>query len=82
MEIYPHKIEVKVMLELSGRELELLDNLVSYDNKKWVESICPNSYNGGVSQKQMLEFLASLKRVASDALANVNSTVKNGLLRD
>ena len=82
MKVYPHKIEVESKLVLSGRELELLNNLLSYDYKPWVKSVTPNSYAGGVTEKELLAFVESLKGAAAEALASVNETVKNGLLRD
>lgn len=81
MKILTQKIEVTSNLQLSGRELELLDNFLAYDNKARIAEICPNSYQGGVSVKEMTEFISGLKSSVNHMIHNINETAKQGLVR-
>jgi hypothetical protein len=83
-----HKIEVTCALELSAREVELLECLTSYDNNNLVAAIFGEeakgnsvSYNGGVTYHQMLEFLGKLHAAACQMKATINAQAKNGLVR-
>ena len=76
------KIEVTARLLLSARDLELLNNFLSYDGlSAYVKSIAPNSYEGGVSLEEMRSFVESLKATVETAKDNVNEMVKKGLIR-
>lgn len=78
-----YKVEATVTIELTARDLELLDNVTSYGAEKWADTICGdrgNSYNGGVSMKEMVEFIEKLNGIASSASAAINKHVEKGIV--
>jgi hypothetical protein len=85
MKILQHTIEVTARLELTAREVELLENVTSYGNEKWAAIIADpvhgNSYNGGVSNKEIIAFLDKLRDAASGMKTQINNTVKQGIIR-
>jgi hypothetical protein len=80
-----HDITVTARLELTARDVELLENLTSYDNKAWIESICPatdgNSYNGGVKPAELLNFVECLRVAAKHMKNEINVAARQGLVR-
>ena len=77
MKVLTHSIEVTARLEFTAREVELLDNITSYDNKKWIDTICDpvhgNSYNGGVKTADLVAFLDNLRSAAATMKATINA---------
>jgi hypothetical protein len=86
MNILPHTIAVTARLELNAREVELLENITSYGNKRWADIICgqksddANSYNGRVSNKEVVLFMDNLRDVAGKMKAIINDS-KERLIR-
>lgn len=88
MNVLIHKIDVTCKLELTARDVELLECLTSYDNKKLLEGIFgPKdksygvSYNGGVKFEELEKFLDKLKGAAGEMKAYVNEHALKGLIR-
>lgn len=82
MKLVKSHIEVTCRLELTRRDVELLENVTSYGNKQWVEIICGehgNSYNGGVKAEEMLAFLDKLRDAAGSMKAEVNKTIEGAI---
>lgn len=76
------KIEVTMRLLLSAREVELLNNFLSYDGlQAYIKSIAPNSYEGGVSLQEMTTFIDHLKGTIKEAKSEANAKAKLGLVR-
>lgn len=84
MKLVVHTIDVTARLELTAREVELLENATSYGNDKWADIICGdhgNSYNGGVAKTELLVFLDQLRSAASSMKAQINGYAKQGVIR-
>lgn len=74
MIIKPHKIEVTATLELTGRELELLHHIMSYDNKKWfAASVRSSTYAGVVTEDEVIKFMENLRATSCDAINHINA---------
>ena len=74
MKIKPHKIEVESNLTLTGRELELLNHILSYNNKdEWVAGMVSSTYAGGVTKEEMIEFLKRLGDCTRQMIKHVNA---------
>lgn len=84
MNILKHKIDVTARLELTAREVELLECVTSYGTQ-WTESIWGKydsvSYNGGVKKEEAISFLKKLSAAASEMKVSINESVKQGLVR-
>lgn len=79
--VLQHSVDITGRLELTKRELELLSNLLGYDNKRLCANV-PNSYNGGVKEQEMLTFLTELKRSVSEAIGYINGSLERAQVRD
>lgn len=69
------KLDVTYRFELTKRELQLLNNLLSYENKEIAKNV-PNSYEGEVTVKEMREFLDSLRDTARTCAKETDEAVK------
>jgi hypothetical protein len=81
MKVLQHTVEITGTLELNKRELELLSNLLAYDNKVLCRNV-PNSYQGGVSEREMISFLAELKGNVSAVIGYINGSLERTRVRD
>lgn len=78
MKILPHAIEVTGRLELTKRELELLEHTFSYDNQdKFADGIVSSVYHGGVSKKELLEFWKALHANVGTIMNNIEANKKD-----
>lgn len=83
MKISRYNIEASVLVEFTTRDLELLDNVTSYGAEKWADTICGdrgNSYNGGVSKAEMVQFINKLHAIAGVASKSINEHAKKGIV--
>lgn len=77
MNVTAHSIAITHRLELTNRELELLNNFLSYGSLlDYLKGITPNSYNGGVTREEMTSFINSLKAAVLSSAASVNRIAK------
>lgn len=82
MNLVKAKIEVTCRLELTRREVELLENVTSYGNKEWAAIICGdrgNSYNGGVKGEEVVAFLDKLRDAAGAMKSEVNKVIEGAI---
>lgn len=84
MKIQGYHVAATVTVELTVRDLELLDNVTSYGVDNWVKNICGergNSYNGRVTPAEMKDFIKKLQSVARESSTIINNHVKLGIVR-
>lgn len=82
MNLVKAKIEITCRLELTRREVELLENVTSYGNKQWADIICGdhgNSYNGGVKAEEVVVFLDKLRDAAGSMKTEVNKVIEGAI---
>lgn len=70
MKLGPHELNITAQLILSGRELQLLNHLCSFNSRdemgRFLAGMAGSHYAGGVTVAEMQEFL---KRTQSDTEA-------------
>lgn len=69
-------VTIEHRIAFSMRELQLLQNLLSYDIEKYVKTITPNSYEGGVSQEEMIKFVGILHATVNLSVTSVKQKLK------
>ena len=73
------KITVESRLILTARELSILNHICSYafDNKEFAKARQSSSYNGGVTKKEITDFIATMRKLTSDIMRQIeiNSAV-------
>lgn len=77
MKAETYKVSVEARLILTGRELELLNHICSYDNKKdFIDGMVSSSYSHGVTKEDMVELFENLRKTTSNLLQVIQATNK------
>lgn len=71
MKALQHSIDITGRIEFTRRDLQLLNNLLSY-NKKSLLSNTPNSYEGGVTTGDMSKFLDDLHTQVKSVMSRID----------
>ena len=76
MKAETYSLAVEARLILSGRELEILNHICSYNNEKWIEGMVSSSYNHGVSKKDMEDLFSNLRTTTGNLMQIIQSANK------
>lgn len=77
MKAETYKLSVEARLILSGRELELLNHICSYNNKKeFIDGMVSSHYSHGVTKKEMEDLFESLGRETGNLMQIIESVNK------
>lgn len=67
-------VAVTATFSLTGREIQLLHHMLSYDNDAWVNGMQSSHYQGGVTKEEMRGLLGSMKALTGHIISGINQT--------
>ena len=81
MKALQHSITITGRIEFTRRELQLLNNLFSYDNKALLSNT-PNSYEGGVTREEMAKFIKDFHTEIKGVINKVDLLLENSKIEN
>lgn len=82
MQLNKSTVVITANLQLSRRELQLMHNLLAYDIKNYIKTITPNSYENGVSTKELTDFVTELSLSLSKMIQSVDAALIQAKMGD
>lgn len=76
MKAETYSLSVEARLILSGRELELLNHICSYENKEFIRNMVSTHYSHGVTEKDLVDFFQKLRETTGNLIQIIQSANK------
>ncbi len=76
MKAETYSLKVEARLILTGRELELLHHICSYDTKAFIDGMVSSYYNHGVTKKDMEDLFENLRRETGNLIQVISTANK------
>ena len=72
-----YKVSVEARIILTGRELELLNHICNYNNKKdFIDGMVSSSYSNGVTKEDMEALFEDLRKTTGNLIQIIRAANK------